>query len=113
MTKTKEKKRGRPFGATTQIAKLQRIANRLEQMARTQCMNIIQDSLDGKAVDKEVLSTAKWVVASSKEFHKACLQEKEAKNSKGSDLPGTPEIEIEEYETEGATVFQLHMSKTE
>ena len=109
MTKVKEKKIGRPFGATTKIAKLQRLANRLEQMARTQGMDIIQDSLNGKDVDKETLATAKWVVTASKEFHKACLQEKEAKNS----VKDGASVEVEEIETEGATVFQLHMSKTE
>lgn len=111
-----KKKPGRPFGATTQIAKLQRIANRLEQMARTQGMNIIQDSLNGKDVDKETLSTAKWVVTSAKEFHKACLHEKELKNAPkeefDDDLEGkTSNVTVEEVETEGAVVFQLHMAK--
>ena len=73
-----QNKGGRPFGSKTKISKLQRIANRLEQMARTQAMTIIQESLDGKSVDKEKLSTAKWTVTTAKEFHKAVLSEKEA-----------------------------------
>ena len=56
---------GRPVGSMTKISKLQRIANRLEQMARTQSMNIIQQSLNGAEVDKAVLDTAKWVVGTT------------------------------------------------
>lgn len=113
MSEPEKKKPGRPFGSATQIAKLQRIANRLEQMARTQGMNIIQDSLNGKDVDKETLSTAKWVVTSAKEFHKACLQEKELKNSPKGEFDNEFETKtvVEETETESAVVFQLHMAK--
>lgn len=92
--------RGRPVGSKTKISKLQRIANRLEQMARTQAMTIIQESLDGHPVDKDKLSTAKWTVTTAKEFHKAVLQEKEGKDSDSV-------VDIDEVQTEGATTFSL------
>lgn len=104
-----QKQRGRPFGATTKQAKLQRIANRLEQMARTQSMQIIQDSLDGKDVDKEKLSTAKWTVTTAKEFHKACLQEKEMKNAAKEDE--TPSVEVGDEDEQGGVTFSLVVNK--
>lgn len=107
-------KRGRPFGSTTKISKLSRISTRLEQMARTQAMTIIQKSLDNKPdVDKEQLSTAKWVVTTSKQFHQAILAEKESWKAKEEGK--TPTIEIEEDEEDGNKIakFSLVMTKEE
>ena len=106
----KEEKRGkgRPVGTVgTKISKLKRIANRLEQMARIQSMTIIQESLDGKPVDKEKLGTAKWVVTTAKEFHKAVLQEEESKRESVEDARS--EIQDIEEDQEGKVSFSLVM----
>lgn len=101
--------KGRPVGTVgTKISKLKRIANRLEQMARIQSMNIVQDSLDGKPVDKEKLATAKWVVTSAKEFHKACLQEEESKRAEIDDARSELQ-DVDEDEETGKVSFSLVM----
>lgn len=104
VVETEQGQRGRPVGSKTKISKLQRIANRLEQMARTQAMTIIQESLDGKPVDKDKLSTAKWTVTTAKEFHKAVLQEKEGKEDSSI-------VDIDEKPQDGASVFSLTLVK--
>ena len=105
------KKGGRPFGSTTKISKLQRISTRLEQMARTQAMNIIQDSLDGKNVEKTTLDTAKWTVTSAKQFHQAVLAEKEMLAKKDAAKDDASEVEDEDDSSSGAK-FSLHIVET-
>lgn len=108
--KQEEKRgKGRPVGTVgTKISKLKRIANRLEQMARIQSMTIIQESLDGKPVDKEKLGTAKWVVTSAKEFHKAVLQEEESKRESIDDARSEIQ-DVDEDEETGKVSFSLVM----
>lgn len=111
MSMPEKKPRGRPVGTVgTKISKLRRVANRLEQMARTQAMNLIQQSLDGEAVEKAQLDTAKWVVTCSKEFHKACLQEEEGRRQRINDARDEASVITEEEDKEtGAAVFHLKM----
>ena len=111
LEKEEPKKGGRPFGSTTKISKLQRISTRLEQMARTQAMNIIQDSLDGKNVEKTTLDTAKWTVTSAKQFHQAVLAEKEMLAKKDAAKDDAPEVEDEDDSSSGAK-FSLHIVET-
>ena len=114
LEKEEGRPRGRPFGSTTKISKLSRISTRLEQMARTQAMGIIQRSLDNKPdVDKEQLTTAKWVVTTSKQFHQAILAEKESWKAKEDSK--APTIEMEEDEDDGNKIakFSLVMTKEE
>jgi hypothetical protein len=95
--KDNKKPRGRPVGTKgTKISKLRRIANRLEQMARTQGMEIIQQSLDGKDVDKEKLATAKWTVTTAAAIHKSCLQEEmDRAAAKGEDdIPDVSDFSV-------------------
>lgn len=105
--------RGRPFGSVgTKASKLRKVAARLKQLAETTAMELVQDSLDGKPVDKEQLSTAKWTITSAKEFHKVVQAEEEGKKSEIDDARAEASI-VEEEETEKAVVFQLHMPKKE
>ena len=103
---------GRPVGSMTKISKLQRIANRLEQMARTQSMNIIQQSLDGVNVDKAVLDTAKWVVGATKQYHQAVQLDKENMRKRDEDKKNGDELEEEDDIDTGAK-FSLHIIKTD
>ena len=104
--------RGRPFGSVgTKASKLRKVAARLKQLAETTAMELVQDSLDGKPVDKEQLSTAKWTITSAKEFHKVVQAEEEGKKSEIDEVRA--ETSIVEEETERAVVFQLHMPKKE
>lgn len=110
--------KGRPVGTVgTKISKLKRIANKLEAMARTQSLDIIQDSLDGKVVDKEKLATAKWTVAVAKDYHNACLKEEEGKRelieeARGGDMPeALPPVEIED-DSDSPKKFTLKMVET-
>lgn len=109
--------KGRPVGTVgTKISKLKRIANKLEAMARTQSLDIIQDSLDGKLVDKEKLATAKWTVSVAKDYHNACLKEEEGKRelieeARGGDIPeDLPSVE--EDDIDGPKKFTLKMVET-
>lgn len=101
--------KGRPVGTVgTKISKLKRIANKLESMARTQGLDIIQESLDGKVVDKEKLATAKWTVTTAKEFHKAVIQEEESKRVEVDEARSEIQ-EVEEDEHTGKVSFSLVM----
>ena len=112
MSMPEKKPRGRPVGTVgTKISKLRRVANRLEQMARTQAMNIIQDSLDGKNVEKTTLDTAKWTVTSAKQFHQAVLAEKEMLAKKDAAKDDASEVEDEDDSSSGAK-FSLHIVET-
>lgn len=99
-------KGGRPKGSSTKISKMQRIANRLEEMARVDALPLIQKSLDGKEpVDKDRLATAKWTISSSKDFHNAVLAEKKARAEK--DAEGQSVVEIDEDDENAPAVFSL------
>lgn len=100
-----QNKGGRPKGSTTKISKMQRIANRLEEMARVDALPLIQKSLDGEVVDKDRLTTAKWTVSSSKDFHNTVLAEKKARAEKDAD--GQPVVEVDEDDENAPAVFSL------
>ena len=110
MSMPEKKPRGRPVGTVgTKISKLRRVANRLEQMARTQAMNLIQKSLDGEAVEKAQLDTAKWTVTTAKAFHQACLAEEESRRQVIDEAREEASIVEEEDKETGAAVFHLKM----
>lgn len=99
-------KGGRPKGSSTKISKMQRIANRLEEMARIDALPLIQKSLDGvEPVDKDRLATAKWTISSAKDFNNAVLSEKKARAEK--DAEGQPVVEIDEDDENAPAVFSL------
>ena len=98
-------KGGRPKGSSTKISKMQRIANRLEEMARIDALPLIQKSLDGEPVDKDRLTTAKWTVSASKDFHNTVLAEKKARAEK--DAEGQSVVEIDEDDENAPAVFSL------
>lgn len=101
---------GRPVGSGRKISKMKRIANRLEEMARTQALGIIQKSLNGEALDKEQLATAKWTVTAAQAAHKMVLQEEDIIKAKDND--GENPV-VEEDEKQKATVFSLVMRDKE
>lgn len=98
--------KGRPEGTGRKISKMKRLSNRIEEMARTKALGIIQKSLDGEEVDKDQLSTAKWTVTTAQQLHKAVLQEEEMLRG------GKPEAEeelIPDPDGDRKVVFSLVM----
>lgn len=79
---TEEKnKGGRPFGSVgRRKSKLRETAKRLHEM-NAEAIQIIQDSLDGKEVKDEVLSTAKWVITTTVQVNKAAVDDEKTLNS--------------------------------
>lgn len=99
-------KGGRPVGSTTKISKLQRISTKLNEMARDDAIPLIQKSLDGENIDKERLSSAKFVITTAKQYHQAILAEKENFAKKDNeDKDDTPEVE----ETSGGAILSLKL----
>lgn len=114
MSVAEKKPRGRPVGTVgTKISKLRRVANRLEQMARTQAMELIQKSLDGEPVEKAQLDTAKWTVTTAKAFHQACLAEEESRRQTIDEARQEAVIVEEEEEGSKGAVFHLKMVTSE
>ena len=108
-----KRQRGRPFGSVgTKTSKLRKLASKLKFLAETTAMEIIQNSLDGKDVDKERLATAKFTINSAKQFHQAVVAEEENKKAEIDEAREEASIEVEE-ESNGRAVFKLHMPRSE
>lgn len=108
-----KRQRGRPFGSVgTKASKLRKIANKLKVLAETTAMEIVQNSLDGKPVDKEQLATAKFTITTAKQFHQAVVAEEENKKAEIDEAREEASIEMEEEEN-GRAVFKLHMPRSE
>lgn len=76
-----KKKAGRPYGAVgRRKSKLRETVKRLHEM-NADAVQIVQDSLDGKEVDAERLSTAKWVISTTVTVNKAAIEDEKALNS--------------------------------
>lgn len=106
-----KRQRGRPFGSVgTKASKLRKIANKLKQLAETTAMDIVQDSLDGKPVDKERLNTAKFTITTAKQFHQAVIAEEDDKKAEIDEAREEASIEVEE-QGDGRAVFKLHMPR--
>ena len=107
-----KRQRGRPQGSLgSKTSKLRKLASKLKFLAETTAMEIVQDSLDGKDVDKERLATAKFTINSAKQFHQAVVAEEE--NKKAESIPSEEtEVEVEE-QSDGRAVFKLHMPRSE
>jgi len=86
MTDTnKEKgKAGRPPGSTQKSSQLKPVLGRLKRLSNKALENI-QDSVEGKIVDKDVLASSKWVVNTLTTVHKAVLAEEEGIRGKDDD----------------------------
>jgi Family of unknown function (DUF5681) len=102
---------GRPKGAATRkVSSLRGIFNKLKKMD-TEAIDTIQKSLtEGSVVDKDKVQTAKWVITTITQLHKACLSEEEGKSSKDTeDTP--PEIEDGDVDRSSkANIFSISMS---
>ena len=110
-TEQEKRQRGRPVGSFgTKTSKLKRLANKLRTLAETSAMDIVEDSLKGKSVDKEQLATAKFTINAAKQFHQAVVAEEEDKKLI-SDSETESTVEVEE-KPDGAAVFKLHMTGT-
>jgi hypothetical protein len=100
---------GRPKGVPSRkVSSLRGIFNRLKKMD-SEAIDTIQKSLtDGCEVDKDKVQTAKWVITTITQLHKACLSEEEGKASKDAeDAP--PEIEDNDAGRGAAKVFSINM----
>jgi Family of unknown function (DUF5681) len=101
---------GRPKGAATRkVSSLRGIFNRLKKMD-VEAIDTIQKSLtEGSQVDKDKVQTAKWVITTITQLHKACLSEEEGRAPKEpEDSP--PEIEEGEVDRSSpANVFSISM----
>lgn len=91
-------KPGRPFGSTRKSSQLKGVLNNLKRMS-TKALENIQTSVEGKEVDKDVLSSSKWVVNTLTTVHKAVIAEEEGLNMPKDDTP--------EQETEKPSNFSL------
>lgn len=108
-----KRQRGRPQGSLgSKTSKLRKLASKLKFLAETTAMEIVQNSLDGKVVDKEQLATAKFTITTAKQFHQAVVAEEENKKTEIDESRGEASIEMEEEEN-GRAVFKLHMSSKE
>lgn len=107
-----KRQRGRPQGSLgSKTSKLRKLASKLKFLAETTAMEIVQNSLDGKDVDKERLATAKFTINSAKQFHQAVVAEEENKKAEN---PSSEETEVEvEEQSDGRAVFKLHMPRGE
>ena len=103
-------KGGRPKGSSTKISKIQRLANRLEDMARNDALPLVQKSLDGEVIEKDRLATAKWTISSAKDFHNAVLAEKRARADK--DAEGQSVVDLDEDDENAPAKFQLTIVET-
>lgn len=107
-----KRQRGRPYGSLGgKTSKLRKLASKLKLLAETTAMEIVQDSLDGKDVDKERLATAKFTINSAKQFHQAVVAEEENKKAENTSSEEA-EVEVEE-QSDGRAVFKLHMPRSE
>lgn len=114
MTAVQQEKRprGRPHGSLGgKTSKLRKLASKLKILAETTALEIVEKSLDGQAVDKEQLATAKFTINSAKQFHQAVVAEEENKKPESTPEDST-EVEVEEH-SDGRAVFKLHMVKVE
>ena len=66
--------KGRPRGSGTPVTRLRKTLTKLNDMEDSALRNI-QDSVEGKEVDKEVLATSKWVVTTAVAIARAAAQE--------------------------------------
>lgn len=107
-----EKRRGRPVGSKGKISRLRRLLTQLEGMAKTQAPQVIQRSLDGEAVDKDQLATAKWIVNTVVTVHKACVAEEEIKNGRAEAKEEVQE-EVDVVDSPSGTVFTLKLVEPE
>lgn len=84
---TKEKgKAGRPFGSTRKSSQLKPVFNKLKKLSDKALENI-QDNVEGKVVDKDVLASSKWVVNTLTTIHKAVISEEEGLKIKDDETP--------------------------
>ncbi|MNK14304.1 hypothetical protein D3C87_324040 [compost metagenome] len=90
---TKEKgKAGRPLGSTRKTSQLKPVFNQLKKMSPEALANI-QKSVSGAVVDKDVLSSSKWVVNTLTTVHKAVISEEEGLKIKDDET--TPDEVVE------------------
>lgn len=83
-------RRGRPKGSGRKISQVKVVFNQLKKLS-TKAISNIEDSVNGKDVDKEVLASSKWVVNTLSTYNKAVLAEEEGLKSTGEDKSDSTE----------------------
>lgn len=101
---------GRPKGTGRPVSSLRKTLTKLKTLENKSLENI-EKSVNGEEVDKEVLSSSKWVVQQVVSVQKACVSEELAVHGIRSDLAGDNEPEEKEDE-EPKVRFQLHCLPT-
>lgn len=101
---------GRPKGTGRPVSSLRKTLTKLKTLENKSLENI-EKSVNGEEVDKEVLSSSKWVVQQVVSVQKACVSEELAVHGIRSDLAGDNESEEKEDE-EPKVRFQLHCLPT-
>ena len=96
---------GRPKGTGRPVSSLRKTLKKLRTLEDKSLENI-ENSVNGKEVDKEVLSSSKWVVQQVVSVQKACVDEELAVHGIRSD---NAEDVQEEKEEEPVTRFSLQM----
>lgn len=103
-------KGGRPAGSRNKIRSPLRKTQREIEKFEAKALDNIRRSVEGQQVDKEVLSTSKWVVNTKITISRAATAEEQLEHGIRQ-----AEDEVEEIEKEEATPrtrFSLHMLPT-
>lgn len=82
---------GRPKGTGRPVSRLRTLVKKLQAMEAKALKNI-EDSVDGKEVDKQTLDTSKWVITTAVNVNRAATQEEQFKHELKKDA--------EDYEEE-------------
>lgn len=99
---------GRPKGTGRPVSSLRKTLTKLRTLEEKSLENI-ENSVNGREVDKEVLSSSKWVVQQVVSVQKACVAEELAVHGIRSD--NAEEVQ-EEKEEEPQVRFSLHQLPT-
>ena len=97
----------KPKTKSKPVSTLRKTLSKLRNLESKSLENI-EKSVNGEEVDKEVLSSSKWVVQQVVSVQKACVSEELAVHGIRSDLAGDNEPEEKEDE-EPKVRFSLHV----
>ena len=106
-----EAKGGRPPGAKNKIRSPLRKTQREIEKFEVQALKNIERSVNGEEVDKEVLTTSKWVINTKITISRAATAEEQLEH--GIRQTAEPDTEVQEEEDEQPKVkFSLHVLPT-
>lgn len=114
MTKPKEETKeknlgGRPFGSKgIKKSKLRKVETKL-LLLKDKALENVEKSVNGEDVDKEVLTSSKWVVSTLVTVTRSCIQEEKDYADLKSGLNDGIENPAEDEEQEDRPRFSLHV----